>query len=231
MKSITPNGQKRGKTIFSVTLSLLKYVVAIAVICWILVLLGVNVSAIFASIGVLALIIGFGAESLIADVVTGVFLLFENEYNVGDIVEVNGFRGTVVQIGIRTTRLKDSGENIKIINNSQMTNILNRSDKLSKSIADIGIAYEENLKDLEEKLPAMMEQIYEHQKEVFESSPVYLGVQELAASAVVLRFSVSVKEEKVFQGNRMLNRELLIAFQEANVKIPYDQVEVHNAKD
>lgn len=231
MKSITPNGQKRGKTIFSVSISLLKYVVAIAVICWILVLLGVNVSAIFASIGVLALIIGFGAESLIADVVTGVFLLFENEYNVGDIVEVNGFRGTVVQIGIRTTRLKDSGENIKIINNSQMTNILNRSDKLSKSIADIGIAYEENLKDLEEKLPAMMEQIYEHQKEVFESSPVYLGVQELAASAVVLRFAVNVKEEKVFQGNRMLNRELLIAFQEANVKIPYDQVEVHNAKD
>ena len=231
MKSITPNGQKRGKTIFSVSISLLKYVVAIAVICWILVLLGVNVSAIFASIGVLALIIGFGAESLIADVVTGVFLLFENEYNVGDIVEVNGFRGTVVQIGIRTTRLKDSGENIKIINNSQMTNILNRSDKLSKSIADIGIAYEENLKDLEEKLPAMMEQIYEHQKEVFESAPVYLGVQELAASAVVLRFAVSVKEEKVFQGNRMLNRELLIAFQEANVKIPYDQVEIHNAKD
>ena len=76
-----------------------------------------NVSTILASVGLLALIVGFGAESLITDVITGVFMLFENQYNVGDIIEVSGFRGTVSSIGIRTISITDSSGNIKIINN------------------------------------------------------------------------------------------------------------------
>lgn len=76
--------------------------------------------AVVASVGVLALIVGFSAESLIADMVTGLFMLFENQYNVGDIVEVGGFRGTVTCIGLRTTCITDSSDNIKIVNNSDM---------------------------------------------------------------------------------------------------------------
>lgn len=218
---------KRGGTIFSVLLSCLKYAVVIIAICWLLTLLGVDISAIFASLGIVALIVGFGAESLIADMVTGMFLLFENQYNVGDIVEVDGFRGTVLQIGLRTTRLKDTGDNIKIINNSHMINILNRSDKLSKAIADIGIAYETNLRDLESKLPEMLDKIQKNNSDILDTVPIYLGVQELSASAVVLRFAADVKEENVFKAIRALNRELLLSFQDAGVKIPYNQIEVY----
>lgn len=89
-------------------------------ICFGLTILGVNITTIIASIGILALIVGFSAESLIADIVTGTFMLLENQYNVGDIVEVNGFRGVVTSIGIRTTCITDSGDNVKIINNSEM---------------------------------------------------------------------------------------------------------------
>ena len=67
-----------------------------------------------ASVGVVALVVGFGAESLIEDMITGLFMLFENQYNVGDIVEVDGFRGTVTSIGIRTTCITDPGDNVKI---------------------------------------------------------------------------------------------------------------------
>lgn len=80
--------------------SLVKYVAGIIIVCQSLSLLGVNVGTIIASVGVLALVVGFSAESLIADVVIGAFMLLENQYNVGDIVEVNGFRGVVTKIGI-----------------------------------------------------------------------------------------------------------------------------------
>ena len=127
----------RARSVLSIVSSLLKYVAVIVMLCWGLSILGVNVSTIVASVGVLALIVGFSAESLITDVVTGAFMIFENQYNVGDIVEVDGFRGTVTNIGIRTTSITDPGDNVKIVNNSDMRNILNRSDRVSRSISDI----------------------------------------------------------------------------------------------
>ena len=100
----------RARTIVTLANSLLRYAAALVILCWGLSILGVDVSMIVASVGVVALVVGFGVESLIADMVTGTFILFENQYNVGDIVEVGGFRGTVREIGIRTTAI--SGWNI-----------------------------------------------------------------------------------------------------------------------
>ena len=97
----------RGGSVLSLLSSLVKYVAGIIIVCQSLSLLGVNVGTIIASVGVLALVVGFSAESLIADVVIGAFMLLENQYNVGDIVEVNGFRGVVTKIGIRTTSITD----------------------------------------------------------------------------------------------------------------------------
>ena len=82
----------RARSILSITRSLLRYAAAIVILCWGLHLLGVNILAIVASLGVLALIVGFAADSIIADLVTGVFILFDSQYNVGDIIEVDGFR-------------------------------------------------------------------------------------------------------------------------------------------
>ncbi|MBO4869078.1 MAG: mechanosensitive ion channel, partial [Clostridia bacterium] len=140
LRALKPKSH-RARSLISIFCSLLKYVAVIVIICWGLTILGVNVSTIVASVGIVALIVGFSAESLIADVVTGAFMIFENQYNVGDIVEVDGFRGTVTDIGIRTTCITDPGENVKIVNNSAMKNILNRSDKLSRSISHISIPY------------------------------------------------------------------------------------------
>ena len=93
----------RARTVITLLSSAVKYISAIIMICWGLAILGADIGTIVAGVGILALIIGFGAESLIWDVVTGVFMLFENLYNVGDFVEVDGFRGKVCNIGIRTT--------------------------------------------------------------------------------------------------------------------------------
>ena len=218
----------RGGSVLSLLSSLVKYVAGIIIVCQSLSLLGVNVGTIIASVGVLALVVGFSAESLIADVVIGAFMLLENQYNVGDIVEVNGFRGTVTSIGIRTTCITDSGDNVKIINNSEMKNILNRSDNSSKTVCDISIPYETDIETLETQLPALLEEIYRNHTDTMESAPVYLGVQALEASGILLRFVVNVSERNVYSTARILNRDLLLGFRRLGVECPYPQLDVHN---
>lgn len=218
----------RARSVLSLTASLVRYVAVIAILCGGLSILGVSIGTIIASVGVLALIVGFSAESLIADVVIGTFMLLENQYNVGDIVEVNGFRGTVTSIGIRTTCITDSGDNVKIINNSEMKNILNRSDNSSKAVCDISIPYETDIEALEARFSALLEEIYRNHTDTMEGVPVYLGVQALEASGILLRFLVNVSERNVYSTARILNHDLLLGFRRLGVECPYPQLDVHS---
>ncbi|MBR0417377.1 MAG: mechanosensitive ion channel [Firmicutes bacterium] len=227
LESIKPKNH-RARSVLSITASLFKYLAFIVILCWGLTILGVNVSTIVASIGIVALIVGFSAESLIADVVNGAFMLFENQYNVGDIVEVNGFRGTVSKIGIRTTCITDVGGNVKIVNNSDMRNILNRSDNLSYAVSDIAVPYGTDFEKLEKEIPGLMEEIFEKNKEMFKAVPDYKGIQQLADSGVVLRFVVNVNEKDIYTGMRVLNHDLLLGFRKLGVECPFPQVDVHS---
>lgn len=217
----------RSATVITISQSLLRYASAILILCLGLKIIGVNVTTILASVGIVALIVGFGAESLIEDVITGLFMLFENQYNVGDIVEVGGFRGTVSDIGIRTTSITDPGGNVKIINNSNMKDILNRSDNASRSLADIQVPYETDIEAFEQKIPEICSRIYEAHRDVMLAEPAYLGVQELGSSGITLRFVVEVEESKIYSVQRILNRELLVTFREAGVEVPYPQLDLH----
>ena len=218
----------RGRTVMTLLASLTRYVAAIVILCWGLSLCGVNVNTIVASVGIVALIVGFGAESLIADVVTGFFMLFENQYNVGDIVEVNGLRGTFKEIGIRTTPIMDTGKKVKIVNNSDMRNILNRSDNASIAASSIDIPYSTDLEKLESKIPALMQEIYERHRDVMLSVPRYLGVQELGASGITLKFIVEIEEGNIFSVPRILKHDLLLGVRSLGVECPFPQLDVHN---
>ncbi len=218
----------RARSVVSIISSVLKYVAAIVILCWGLSIIGVNVSTIVASVGIVALVIGFSAESLIADMVTGAFMIFENQYNVGDIVEVDGFRGTVTNIGLRTTSLTDPGGNVKIVNNSAMKNILNRSDKPSRAISVIAVPYGTDFKKLEREIPALMERIKEAHPDIFKKVPMYLGIDNLAESAVIMKFVGEVDEDNIFIGRRVLNHDLLLGFKDLGVECPFPQVDVHN---
>ena len=143
-------------------------------------------------------------------------MLFENQYNVGDIIEVDNFRGKVTTIGIRTTVIEDTGGNKKIVNNAAMKNILNRSKISSKAVSDIGISYDDDLEKLERVLPEILKKIGE------ESS-----IQELQSSALVLRFVAEVDEINIFAAQRELNRKLYLEFKKLGYVIPYDQLDVH----
>lgn len=219
----------RGRSIVSLVNSALNYFVLLVGIFWGMAIIGVGVSTIFASAGIVALVLSFGAESLIADVLTGLFLVFDNQFNIGDIIEVNGFRGTVERIGIRTTYVRDAGNNIKIINNSDIRNVLNRSDAASYAACTVSVSYAQPLEEAEKALSELLPKIREKYPTVFLDAPEYRGVENLGSSSVDLRIVALIGEENIYQAPRILNRELKIGFEKAGIEIPYPQIVVHPA--
>ena len=217
----------RVRTLISLAKNILRYATILAAICIVLTIFNVDIVTILAGLGILALIIGFGAESLIADIVTGMFILIDNQYNIGDIIEVDGFRGTVTEINVRSTVLTDVGGNVKIINNSDMKNVLNRSDNASKSVADFPIPYETDLAALEAKIPELLDTIFENNQPLMLSKPEYLGVNVLDDSAVVLRFIVDVAEGDIYAGTRALNHDLFIGMRKLGIEVPFPQLDLH----
>ena len=230
LEHISPKTGK-GRSAASLIRSALSYITALVGFFWCLAALGVNVSTIFAGVGLVALIVGFGAQSLVEDLVTGIFLVFEDEFNVGDIIEVNGFRGTVESIGIRTTSIREPGNNIKIINNADLRNILNRSAASSVAGTTVSIAYSESIERAEKVLEKVLPKIREKYPEVFLTDPRCVGVQELGASSVDLKIIGEVHDKDIYSAPRLLNREIKIAFDEAGIEIPFAQIVVHQAND
>ncbi len=223
-------GKKRSETVASLTISVIKVVCAIATVVWVLSVLGVDIGTIFASLGIMSLIIGFGVQSLIEDCVTGLFIIFEGLYNIGDIIVLDTFRGTVEKITLRTTTIKDTGNNLKVINNSDIRNVQNRSVNLSVAVCDIGITYEADIREVEKLVLPELGRLFEENRDCFETVPKYVGVQLLDASAVVLRFSVQTTEENFYVAQRRLNREMKCLFDDKGIEIPYNQIVVHQAK-
>ena len=226
LEKVQPKTPK-GRSVLSLIRSFSGYAIALIMLIWCLSAIGINLSTIFASIGIVALIIGFAAESLIEDVVTGLFLVFEDEFNVGDIIEYNGFRGTVTNIGVRVTSIQDPGGNIKLVNNSDLRNVLNRSRTNSNAICDIPISYAANLAETEEILKGIAAAMPAKYPGLFQAPPQYLGVQALDASSVNLRFIAKVKENDIYTAARTMYREFKIGMDEAGVEIPFQQVVVH----
>lgn len=212
-----------GRTMFTLANSAVRYVLVIVGLLWGLALCGVNVQALLAGAGVVALIIGFGAESLIADVITGIFMLFEHQYEVGDIIVVGDFRGTVTQIGIRATSITDTGGNVKIINNSDIRDLINRSSDSSVAVCDLGVLYDgESVRRAEAILAEKLPELYEAHRDLFSEPPTYLGVQELslAQNAAVLRVIAKVNEANIYACQRVMNRDLMLALEDAGVGNP-----------
>ena len=219
----------RAATITHLLRGMLKYLAIIAGAVWSLSILGINATAVLAGVGIVGLILGFGAQSLIEDIITGFFIIFEGQYGIGDIIVLDDFRGTVREIGVRTTVLEDAGGNLKVVNNSDIRNLQNRSRKNSLAICLVGVAYETDLKALEAMLPTELEAMYEPNKKLYLSAPEYYGVEELGDSGVILKFVVPVKEVNVFAARRKLNRDIRVLFAEKGVEIPFPQVVVHKA--
>lgn len=221
---------KRSLTIIKLLTSFIKYAIAIVGILLILSAFGVDGRTLLASAGILGLVIGLGAQSLIADIIAGVFIVFEGDFEVGDIVVVDNWRGEVQEIGIRTTKIIDWGGNIKIINNSHIASIINQTKQLSIAVAYIGIEYGKSIPEVEKVIKDNLDRIKANIPEIVEG-PFYKGVDELAESSVNLLFMAKCKEEDIYMVKRALNRELKIMFDENGINVPFPQVTISKLEE
>lgn len=217
---------ERTVTICDMLTNFLKYVLFIFILLLVLGVFGVNTAALAASAGILSLVIGLGCQSLIADILAGVFIVFEGSFQVGDIVVVSGFRGTVQHIGIRSTRIIDAVGNIKIVNNASITDLINNTQELSVAVCTCSIDYAIPMERIEAVINANLKYMHDQIPQIVEG-PIYLGVDALADSGVVVKLIAKCKEQDKFGVQRALNREIKVVFDANDITIPFPQVTIN----
>lgn len=216
----------RGETMCRLISSFIKYVAIIGMVYYCLMVIGIDTTTLLASAGILSIAISFGAKELVSDILSGLFIIFEGEFRVGDIIQASGKSGTVVEIGVRTTKINDGNGNIIIIRNSEVSNVVNMTKELSYAVCDMGIEYGESL----ERVESILDQEFPNIRRRFpaiEDGPFYKGVVALEDNCVTIRVIVQCAESARGQLERDLRREMKLIFDEYQINIPYPQVVVH----
>ena len=213
----------RGNTVIRLVISFIRLTTVIGLIYACLAELGADTSVLLTSAGILSLVVGLGANSLIKDMLAGLMIVFEEAFQVGDIVTINGFRGTVVEIGIRTTKVKEAGGNIKIFNNSGVGDVLNMTKDFSVVAVDMSIEYGEDLCYVENILADEFENI-KASLPAIKDGPFYKGVSELGDNSVNIKIVAKCNEGDRMQLDRDLRRALKLIFDKYNINIPFPQV-------
>lgn len=226
LKLLTP--AKKQKSAGTLLLrSFVSYALGFLGVVFIILAWGVETTTLLASLGLVGLVISFGAQGLVEDVLSGLFLIMENQYQVGDIVLLDDFRGKVEHLGLRTTRFVDPITlDVRIVNNSDVKSLINLSTELSLAVCDMSIEYGEDLIKVETLINEFLPLLSAKHK-MFKKGPVYNGVQALADSAVILRITAKVTEDDLKQAQRILNRELKLLFDQNGINIPFPQLVVH----
>ena len=185
--------------------------------------IGVSMGPIIASAGILGLAIGFGAQNLVQDLISGFFLLLDDQVRVGDVVETAGKSGLVEQVGLRMVVLRDLAGNVHYIRNGHVDIMTNMSKEYSRYVFDIRVAYREDLDevmDLIRRVDEDMRQDKEYGPNVL--SPIeILGVNELSDTGVVVKARTTTKPVMQWYVGREFNKRLKKSFDEAGIEIPY----------
>lgn len=212
---------KRRETMLPLVGSLLRYAVYFVAGVMALQVLGVDVTAILAGAGIVGLAIGFGAQSLVQDVITGFFILFEGAYMVGDFIEVAGREGTVEAITLRTTSVRAVDGHLYIIPNGEIKEIANYSKQYVNAVVDVGVSYEG---DLERALEVLEQVGYAAEQEIAEvTGPPRTRVRDFGGSDIPLRLVVPVEPGKHRQVASELRRRIKAAFDAEGVEIPFSR--------
>ena len=222
--------ERREATILKLLQNVVAYFIYFIAITTILGNLDVDVKGLIAGAGVVGLAVGFGAQSLVKDVITGFFIIFEDQFAVGDYVRVGQVEGTVEMIGLRTTKIKATTGEVNIIPNGNIMEVTNFSINNSIAILDIGIAYEGNIDKAEKVITDVLEKMPEKYEEIV-GTPKFLGVQNLAPSEVVLRIWAETLPMQHFYISRELRRELKEALDANGIEIPYPRMVMYNRTD
>ncbi|WP_341416053.1 mechanosensitive ion channel family protein [Paenibacillus filicis] len=210
---------RRTKTIGKLMGNILTYVVNFIMILMILGQFNINLGPLLAGAGVVGLAIGFGAQSLVKDVITGFFIIFEDQFAVGDVVQIGTFKGTVEEIGLRITRVRSWTGEIYIIPNGTITQVTNFSIHNSLAVIDVPVSRESDVEKVRKLLEDTIKKGYEENSDLVKE-PQVLGVQTVGGSEITLRVTAECKPNTSSSVTRKLNDKIRKVLQEQQIDMP-----------
>lgn len=216
---------KKKKTIINLISNLFRlFIIAIGGIL-ILQNFGVDTGSLVASLGVFSLVVGLAVQDVLKDFISGIYLVFEGQLNIGDWVKIGDFKGEILPSNFRTTKLKAYTGEIKIISNRNITEVINYSLSNSAAIIDISVAYESDIKKVRQVLDDLCLSLKNNN---VVSDINCLGVEQLADSSIVFRIVAFDEYCKSISLARIIKEKIILSFNENNIVIPYFQVVIHN---
>ncbi|MDZ5606615.1 mechanosensitive ion channel family protein [Bacillus pseudomycoides] len=222
--------ERRTLTIAKLLENIVAYVVIFIMLIAILGVFHINVAGLLAGAGVVGLAIGFGAQSLVKDVITGAFILLEDQFSVGDYVRIGQFEGVVLEIGLRTTKIKSWTGEINILPNGSIIQVTNFSVSNSIAFVDVSISYDSDIARAEQIIEELLEELPEKYEQMV-ATPQLLGVQTLGASEVVLRVIAEVEPMQHAPIARALRKEIKNRLDLHGIEIPYPHMVLYNRKE
>jgi len=190
---------------------------------------GFEIGPLLAGAGIAGVAVGFGAQNLVRDLITGFFLLFENQVRVGDVVEVAGKSGLVEALNLRTTVLRDLGGNVHVIPNGSIDTVTNMTREWARALLDVGVAYKENVDHVMDTLREVgktMEEDPEWQNKILEPLEI-LGVDAFADSSVNIRIMMKTRPLMQWSVGREMRRRIKNRFDELGIEIPFPHVTLY----
>jgi len=184
---------------------------------------GVDLKPLLAAAGLGGLAIGFGAQSLVKDLISGFFILWEDSVRIGDVVEVAGVAGLVEEVELRTIKLRDVSGNLHVVPNGVIEKVKNLTKDYSYSVFDIGVAYRENVDEVMRELQATAEDVRRDSRfadDILEPLEM-LGVDQFKDSAVMIKCRIKTEPHKQWRVGREMNRRIKNMFDAKGIEIPF----------
>ncbi len=224
----TKHAKNRRKTVLVLFKNISKYVIILVVIISLLAVWHVNTMALITSIGALSVVIGLVFQDLLKDILVGISIIMEDTFSLGDYVEINGFKGEVINFNFKSTRLKSLTNEVRIISNRNITEVTNYSLNKIMLVINVNAPYEEEYDTVERVLKDIVKNL--SKDEMFDEIVLAPGIEELASSSVVYRINAVIGIKDQFTAKRKILKEIKVTFDKNKISIPYTQIEVHNAK-
>lgn len=215
--------QRRVDTLRVLTINVTRYTIYFVTILLVLKQLEIDLQPVLVSAGVLGLAVGFGAQSLVRDVITGFFIIFEDQFAVGDVVTINKLTGTVQEIGLRITKIKSWTGEVHIFPNGTINQVTNFSMQNSIAVVDISVSYNEDVEQVENVIKEVMKHALEENEDIVEE-PKVLGVQAFGPSEVVIRITAECNPNTHHAVSRKLRARIKAEFDERGIEIPFSKM-------
>lgn len=220
-------GKKKQETLISIVNNVIKYFIIIIALLMILDIFGIDTKTLVTSLGVVGLVAGLAVQDLLKDIISGMSIIFENQFYVGDTVEINGFKGEVTHLGLKTTQLKSYTGEVKIISNRNITEVVNYNLANSLAIVDFQISYESETEKAEKVLNNLCSKLTKELNDI-KGEVSLLGVTKLDSSGVEYRITAETLPLKQYEVTRKILKAVKMELEKNKITIPYPQVVVHN---